>query len=119
MLALLLPLWVTDLLCSLLPRYSGFYPQVRYQVGNTYGRTTNYALTDPQVHKSPVSVLAPLTTPRFIEDYSRRKVPPCDRMDQYQRYIPGYSGGQVTLLFLPSFHLYRFPTRGGRRPSSA
>ncbi|KAJ6652003.1 hypothetical protein lerEdw1_015828 [Lerista edwardsae] len=75
-----------------IPGYGGFYPQVRYQVGNTYGRTTYYTLTDPEVRKSPVSVLAPLTRPKFIEDYSRRPHRPREMMDQYQSYIPGFTG---------------------------
>uniref|UniRef100_A0A8D2IZL2 Family with sequence similarity 166 member A n=1 Tax=Varanus komodoensis TaxID=61221 RepID=A0A8D2IZL2_VARKO len=58
-----------------IPGYGGFYPQVRYQLGKTYGRTTCEMLTDPGVHKSPCSVLAPLTRPKFIEDYSRRNLP--------------------------------------------
>ncbi|TKC51675.1 hypothetical protein EI555_013245, partial [Monodon monoceros] len=33
--------------------YAGFYPQLRYQVGNTYGRTTAQLLTDASVPKSP------------------------------------------------------------------
>ncbi|XP_053138015.1 protein FAM166A isoform X2 [Hemicordylus capensis] len=75
-----------------IPGYGGFYPQVRYQVGRTYGRTTNNLLTDPEVQKSPYSVLTPLSRPKFIEDFSRREVPPADMLDQYQNYIPGYTG---------------------------
>ncbi|XP_066466637.1 ciliary microtubule inner protein 2A [Tiliqua scincoides] len=93
-----------------IPGYGGFYPQVRYQVGNTYGRTTCYALTDPEVRKSPVSVLAPLTRPKFIEDFSRRKLPPCDMMDQYQRYIPGYTG------FVPYYACFPLPGIEPKRP---
>ncbi|XP_044295760.1 protein FAM166A [Varanus komodoensis] len=76
-----------------IPGYGGFYPQVRYQLGKTYGRTTCEMLTDPGVHKSPCSVLAPLTRPKFIEDYSRRNLPEHEMvMDQYQKYVPGYTG---------------------------
>ncbi|XP_060613260.2 ciliary microtubule inner protein 2A [Anolis sagrei] len=75
-----------------IPGYSGFYPQVRYQVGKTYGRTTNDILTDPEVYKSPNSVLTPLLRPKFIEDFSRRPRPTQEPMDQYQNYIPGYTG---------------------------
>ncbi|KAF1580198.1 UNVERIFIED_CONTAM: hypothetical protein FQV15_0000535, partial [Eudyptes pachyrhynchus] len=53
--------------------YAGFYPQLRYQVGNTYGRTTAQLLTDPSVQKSPCSVLSPMTKPKFIEDFSKSK----------------------------------------------
>uniref|UniRef100_H9GJB5 Ciliary microtubule inner protein 2A-C-like domain-containing protein n=1 Tax=Anolis carolinensis TaxID=28377 RepID=H9GJB5_ANOCA len=86
--------------CSFLPQdpyyipgYSGFYPQVRYQVGKTYGRTTNDILTDPEVYKSPNSVLTPISRPKFIEDFSRRPRPTPEPMDQHQNYIPGYTGG--------------------------
>uniref|UniRef100_A0A8D0GYW4 Ciliary microtubule inner protein 2A n=1 Tax=Sphenodon punctatus TaxID=8508 RepID=A0A8D0GYW4_SPHPU len=75
-----------------IPGYGGFYPQFRYQIGETYGKTTSRLLTDPSVHKSPHSVLAPLVKPRFIEDFSSRKQFLSEPMDQYQRYIPGYTG---------------------------
>ncbi|XP_025021714.1 protein FAM166A isoform X1 [Python bivittatus] len=78
--------------CLCLPRYGGFYPQVRYHVGQSYGRTTSRMLTDPEVRKSPCSVLAPLKRPKFIEDFTQQKLPGQDRMDQFQSYIPGYTG---------------------------
>ncbi|XP_067417537.1 ciliary microtubule inner protein 2A [Emydura macquarii macquarii] len=53
-----------------IPGYGGFYPQIRYQLGETYGKTTSRLLTDPSIQKSPCSVLAPLEKPRFIEDFS-------------------------------------------------
>ncbi|XP_074145151.1 ciliary microtubule inner protein 2A isoform X2 [Sminthopsis crassicaudata] len=56
-----------------IPGYAGFYPQLRYQVGYTYGRTTAQVLTDPTVNKSPCSVLAPLSKPTPIEDHSHDK----------------------------------------------
>ncbi|XP_061460519.1 ciliary microtubule inner protein 2A isoform X2 [Rhineura floridana] len=75
-----------------IPGYGGFYPQVRYQVGKPYGRITSELLTNPEVQKSPCSVLTPLIRPKFIEDFSCRD-PPChEMMDQYQSYIPGYTG---------------------------
>ncbi|XP_015272263.1 PREDICTED: protein FAM166A [Gekko japonicus] len=74
------------------PGYAGFYPQIRYQVGQTYGRTTSQLLTDPEIQKSPYSVLAPLTKPKFIEDFSQRRIPAHEMMDQYQSYIPRYTG---------------------------
>ncbi|XP_025021715.1 protein FAM166A isoform X2 [Python bivittatus] len=75
-----------------IPGYGGFYPQVRYHVGQSYGRTTSRMLTDPEVRKSPCSVLAPLKRPKFIEDFTQQKLPGQDRMDQFQSYIPGYTG---------------------------
>ncbi|XP_077005030.1 ciliary microtubule inner protein 2A isoform X2 [Tamandua tetradactyla] len=75
-----------------IPGYAGFYPQLRYQVGNTYGRTTAQLLMDPSVRKSPCSVLSPLTRPKFIEDFSQSKLPlvPCRELTQ--PYIPHYTG---------------------------
>ncbi|XP_032993683.1 protein FAM166A [Lacerta agilis] len=75
-----------------IPGYGGFYPQVRYQVGKPYGRITCDILTDPSVQKSPVSVLAPLTRPKFVGDFTSRDRPFRECMDQHQNYIPGYSG---------------------------
>lgn len=76
-------------LCS----YAGFYPQLRYQVGRTYGRTTAQLLTDPSVLKSPCSVLSPLTKPKFIEDFSESKPPLIPCRDLTEPYIPHYTGG--------------------------
>uniref|UniRef100_A0A8C8SYM2 Ciliary microtubule inner protein 2A-C-like domain-containing protein n=1 Tax=Pelusios castaneus TaxID=367368 RepID=A0A8C8SYM2_9SAUR len=71
--------------------YGGFYPQIRYQIGETYGKTTSRLLTDPNVHKSPCSVLAPLGKPRFIEDFSGTKHPSKQMLDQNYSYFPGYT----------------------------
>ncbi|XP_007945163.1 protein FAM166A [Orycteropus afer afer] len=75
-----------------IPGYAGFYPQLRYQVGKTYGRTTAQLLTDASVQKSPCSVLSPMSRPKFIEDFSKPKPPldPCWYLSQ--PYIPHYSG---------------------------
>ncbi|XP_006863843.1 PREDICTED: protein FAM166A [Chrysochloris asiatica] len=75
-----------------IPGYAGFYPQLRYQVGNTYGRTTAELLTDPQVRKSPCSVLSPMSRPKFTEDFSRPKPPWVPCRDLKQPYIPHYTG---------------------------
>nr|XP_012639936.1 protein FAM166A isoform X2 [Microcebus murinus] len=75
-----------------IPGYAGFYPQLRYQVGNTYGRTTAQLLTDPSVQKSPCSVLSPMSKPKFIEDYSRSKPPWVPCRDLSEPYIPLYTG---------------------------
>ncbi|XP_019496603.1 PREDICTED: protein FAM166A isoform X1 [Hipposideros armiger] len=72
--------------------YAGFYPQLRYQVGNTYGRTTAQLLTDPSVQKSPCSVLSPISKPKFIEDFSKSKPPLMPCRDLMEPYIPHYSG---------------------------
>ncbi|KAB1280312.1 Protein FAM166A, partial [Camelus dromedarius] len=72
--------------------YAGFYPQLRYQVGNTYGRTTARLLTDPSVRKSPCSVLSPTAKPKFIEDFGKSKPPwmPCRELTE--PYVPDYTG---------------------------
>lgn len=75
-------------LCS----YAGFYPQLRYQVGNTYGRTTAQLLTDPSVQKSPCSVLSPISKPKFIEDFSKPKPPWIPCRDLTEPYVPHYTG---------------------------
>ncbi|CAI9175189.1 unnamed protein product [Rangifer tarandus platyrhynchus] len=75
-----------------IPGYAGFYPQLRYQVGSTYGRTTAQLLTDPSVHKSPCSVLAPIAKPKFIEDFSKPKPPFVPCRDLTEPYIPHYTG---------------------------
>ncbi|XP_051694866.1 ciliary microtubule inner protein 2A isoform X2 [Oryctolagus cuniculus] len=74
--------------------YAGFYPQLRYQVGNTYGRTTAQLLTDPSVRKSPCSVLSPISKPKFIEDFSKSKPPLVPCRDLIEPYIPHYTGLQ-------------------------
>ncbi|NP_001408827.1 ciliary microtubule inner protein 2A isoform b [Mus musculus] len=74
-----------------IPGYAGFYPQLRYQVGNTYGRTTAQLLTDPSVQKSPCSVLSPMTKPKFIEDFSKSKPPWIPCRDLREPYIPHYT----------------------------
>lgn len=71
--------------------YAGFYPQLRYQVGNTYGRTTAQLLTDPSVQKSPCSVLSPMSKPKFIEDFSKSKPPWMPCRDLTEPYIPHYT----------------------------
>ncbi|KAM6170160.1 ciliary microtubule inner protein 2A [Rhynchocyon petersi] len=75
-----------------IPGYGGFYPQLRYQVGNTYGHTTAQLLTDPSVQKSPCSVLSPISKPKFIEDFSKPKPPFVPCRDLTQSYIPHYTG---------------------------
>ncbi|KAF6124210.1 family with sequence similarity 166 member A [Phyllostomus discolor] len=74
------------------PGYAGFYPQLRYQVGDTYGRTTGRLLTDPSVQKSPCSVLSPISKPKFIEDFSKSKPPFVPCRDLGEPYIPHYTG---------------------------
>nr|XP_025720641.1 protein FAM166A isoform X2 [Callorhinus ursinus] len=75
-----------------IPGYAGFYPQLRYQVGDTYGRTTAQLLTDPSVQKSPCSVLSPISKPKFIEDFSKSKPPPIPHRDLTEPYVPHYTG---------------------------
>nr|XP_017503090.2 protein FAM166A [Manis javanica] len=74
-----------------IPGYAGFYPQMRYQVGNTYGRTTARLLTDPSVPNSPCSVLSPIAKPRF-EDFSKPKTPFIPCRDLSEPDVPHYTG---------------------------
>uniref|UniRef100_A0A7M4FB52 Ciliary microtubule inner protein 2A n=1 Tax=Crocodylus porosus TaxID=8502 RepID=A0A7M4FB52_CROPO len=64
----------------------------RYQIGETYGKTTSHLLTDPSIQKSPCSVLAPLMKPKFLNDFSDTKHPLNQMLDRDKSYIPGYTG---------------------------
>ncbi|XP_055988971.1 ciliary microtubule inner protein 2A [Sorex fumeus] len=75
-----------------IPGYAGFYPQLRFQVGHTYGHTTAQLLTDPSVQKSPCSVLSPISKPKLTEDYSKPKTPFVPCRDLLEPHIPHYSG---------------------------
>ncbi|XP_014376047.2 protein FAM166A isoform X2 [Alligator sinensis] len=75
-----------------IPGYGGFYPQFRYQIGETYGKTTSHLLTDPSIQKSLCSVLAPLVKPKFLKDFSDIKHPLNQMLDRDKSYIPGYTG---------------------------
>ncbi|XP_075690953.1 ciliary microtubule inner protein 2A isoform X2 [Rhinoderma darwinii] len=46
-----------------IPGYGGFCPQLRYQLGSTYGTSTNRLLTDPYVMNSSRPLLSPLRQP--------------------------------------------------------
>ncbi|KAJ1145356.1 hypothetical protein NDU88_011645 [Pleurodeles waltl] len=85
-----------------IPGYSGFYPQLRYQIGSTFGTATNHLLTDPTIDKSPKSVLAPLSKPKLPWDLGRpgdylgatseAKQARVHTPGWADKYIPGYSG---------------------------
>uniref|UniRef100_A0A8C3WR45 Ciliary microtubule inner protein 2A n=1 Tax=Catagonus wagneri TaxID=51154 RepID=A0A8C3WR45_9CETA len=92
-----------------IPGYAGFYPQLRYQLGNTYGRATAQLLTDPSVRKRPCSVLAPTAEPKFIEDFSRSKPPLVPCRDLTEPCLPHYSGLKPYKNFQV---LGRFPPQG-------
>ncbi|NXD75005.1 F166A protein, partial [Halcyon senegalensis] len=53
--------------------YEGFVPLYKYHFGETFGKTTYWLLTDPDVQKSPRPLLAPLHKQKFIEDVSGTK----------------------------------------------
>lgn len=107
---------------SSLHSYAGFYPQLRYQVGNTYGRTTAQLLTDPGVQKSSCSVLSPISEPKFIEDFSKPKPPSIPCLDLTEPYIPHYTGKPPTHQpCLPQFTLlpvvtHTHPVHTGMKP---
>ncbi|NWI54412.1 F166A protein, partial [Calyptomena viridis] len=50
--------------------YGGYVPQFPFRFGKTYGRTTHDVLTDPDVNKSPRSLLAPVTKQKTINEFS-------------------------------------------------
>uniref|UniRef100_K7F9S2 Ciliary microtubule inner protein 2A n=1 Tax=Pelodiscus sinensis TaxID=13735 RepID=K7F9S2_PELSI len=102
-----------------IPGYEGFYPQIRYQIGETYGKTTSRLLTDPSVRKSPCSVLAPLGKPRFIEDFSGTNHPSTQMLDQNYSYFPGYSVNFSPLKMMGALNQQpppESPTCGGHLP---
>ncbi|XP_071481424.1 ciliary microtubule inner protein 2B-like [Diadema antillarum] len=46
------------------PGYCGFCPQFKFQIGETFGRTTTRLLTDPKVPKSDRTLLSDLKPPK-------------------------------------------------------
>ncbi|XP_041262625.1 protein FAM166A [Onychostruthus taczanowskii] len=52
-----------------IPGYGGYVPQFTFMFGDTYGRTTHNLLTDPNVRKSPRSLLAPLDNKENLLEY--------------------------------------------------
>ncbi|XP_044730261.1 UPF0605 protein CG18335-like [Chrysoperla carnea] len=87
------------------PGYTGFCPQFKYRVGDTYGHTTHKLLLDPSVSHSEKLVLSD----RTVDDYQVFRPPPrdVDIVDARFRYndaiykhplVPGYEG------FVPREH---------------
>lgn len=52
-------------------RYTGFCPQYKYRIGDTYGTTTHKVLLDPAVHHAEKLVLSD----RNVDDYNVRSFP--------------------------------------------
>ncbi|XP_038623647.1 protein FAM166A isoform X2 [Tachyglossus aculeatus] len=75
-----------------IPGYTGFYPQLHYQLGQTYGKTTARLLADPTGSKKSRSLLSPLAKPKFPEGLSQEKPPDPGDMDLHQAYVPHYTG---------------------------
>ncbi|XP_068104816.1 ciliary microtubule inner protein 2A isoform X2 [Hyperolius riggenbachi] len=77
-----------------IPGYAGFCPQLRYQVGNSYGSTTSHILADPTVAKSPRSVLSPIKQPpdggrdeqHKLQRYDVSSFPPANLTDTQKAY---------------------------------
>ncbi|MEE6504725.1 hypothetical protein FKM82_005317 [Ascaphus truei] len=76
--------------------YGGYCPQLRYQLGNTYGKATHLLLTDPSVMKSPHSILPPVAY--RDNDWAKDRSPSGSNflwkkeVEPSERYIPGYTG---------------------------
>lgn len=86
-----------------IPGYTGFCPQYKYRLGNTYGTTTHKVLLDPTVHHSQKLVLSD----RTVDDYYIYRPPARDIEIVNERQghsiyrhpmIPGYEG------FVPTEH---------------
>lgn len=80
-----------------IPGYTGFCPQYKYRLGNTYGTTTHKVLLDPTVHHSEKLVLSD----RTIDDFDTYHPPARDIDIVNQRHgdtiykhpmVPGYEG---------------------------
>ncbi|XP_005055504.1 PREDICTED: protein FAM166A [Ficedula albicollis] len=52
-----------------IPGYGGYVPQFSFKFGDTYGRITHDLLTDPNVRKSPRSLLAPLDNMENLQEF--------------------------------------------------
>lgn len=86
-----------------IPGYTGFCPQYKYRLGDTYGTTTHKVLLDPTVHHSEKLVLSD----RTVDDYSTYRPPARDIDIVNERHgdtiykhpmVPGYEG------FVPKEH---------------
>ncbi|XP_066566783.1 ciliary microtubule inner protein 2B [Amia ocellicauda] len=78
-----------------IPGYAGYCPQLKYNVGNTYGRLTARLLTDPEVHRSQRLVLHTGRFPSTETDTGPRDEIWRSRRGncrQQERMIPGYTG---------------------------
>ncbi|KAL1505685.1 hypothetical protein ABEB36_005191 [Hypothenemus hampei] len=86
-----------------IPGYTGFCPQYKYRIGNTYGTTTHKVLLDPTVHHAEKLVLSD----RYADDYKtfRPALRDIDIVNERQGdtiykhpMVPGYEG------FVPREH---------------
>lgn len=86
-----------------IPGYTGFCPQYKYRIGDTFGTTTHKVLLDPKVHHSEKLVLSD----RTVDDYYSYRPPKTDIDIVNERHgdtiykhpmIPGYEG------FVPKEH---------------
>ncbi|XP_014347167.1 ciliary microtubule inner protein 2A [Latimeria chalumnae] len=76
-----------------IPGYGGFCPQYRFQIGQTYGKTTSDLLMDPNIDWSERMVLAPTESPRIIEKPETEvKLPPISDQVIGGKLVPGYTG---------------------------
>ncbi|XP_028410962.1 protein FAM166B-like isoform X1 [Dendronephthya gigantea] len=77
-------------------RYIGYCPQFKYQIGETFGRTTSQLLTDSRIASSGQPVLSPLDPNPPAPDQRRqlisRRAFKLGDQKLFEKMVPGYTG---------------------------
>ena len=83
-------------------RYIGYCPQLKYQIGETFGRTTSQLLTDSRIASSGQPVLSPLDPNPPAPDQRRqlisRRALKLGDQKLFEKMVPGYTGRRCRLL---------------------
>ncbi|XP_006818423.1 ciliary microtubule inner protein 2B-like [Saccoglossus kowalevskii] len=81
------------------PGYCGFCPQFKYQIGETFGKTTSQLLTNPHVASSPRPVLAETSPRPGVEgvpdrraEFLRTRTQSWGDQKLIGEMVPGYTG---------------------------
>jgi hypothetical protein len=90
-------LFIVDIECFKLQRYCGYCPQFKYQIGETFGRTTSSLLTTNTVASSGKPVLADIEPEQPPKQDNRRQTIAARTFslgDQKlgDKMVPGYTG---------------------------